>query len=85
MCSKKNWVILKDTRQEFRGRALSELGGSVLEQAAGVRLKCSKYFFMLRSVEYLGSHLREEPTNKKVQLAPAPSNQAQLKSFLRPN
>ncbi len=57
-------------------------------EKVGARLKRSKCFFMLPAVEYLGHRISEQglqPTMKKVQaiqLAPAPSDISQLKSFL---
>ena len=57
-------------------------------EAVGARLRRSKCFFMLPSIEYLGHIISErglQPTNRKVQAiqaAPAPTNQTQLKSFL---
>ena len=58
-----------------------------LEQA-GLRLKRSKCFFMLSSVEYLGHKISAQglqPTDEKIRAikeAPAPKDVSQLKSFL---
>ena len=55
---------------------------------AGIRLKHSKFTFMLPSVEYLGHQISAadlQPTDSKVKAlkeAPVPRNVSQLKSFL---
>ena len=57
-------------------------------EEAGIRLKRSKCFFMLPSLEYLGHKISSkglQPTGEKVKAiheAPAPKDVSQLKSFL---
>ena len=63
---------------------------AVLEklEAAGVRLKKSKYHFVKPSVEYLGHKISDkgiQPTEAKIRAivkAPALNNVSQLKAFL---
>ena len=57
-------------------------------QAAGLRLKRSKYFFMMSSVEYLGHRISAkgiQPTEDKVHAVKdshVPTNVTQLRSFV---
>ena len=79
-------VLIKGVTREEHLRAVEEVLAR-LEQA-GLKLKRSKCFFMLPSVEYLGHEVSAEglrPTKEKVRAvveAPAPLNVMQLRSFL---
>ena len=88
-------LTVADLLDRHKALFRNELGtvgnlAAILEklEAAGVRLKKSKYHFVKASVEYLGHKISDkgiQPTEAKIRAivkAPAPNNVSQLKAFL---
>ena len=86
MCVYLDDILVTGSTTENHLRTLEKVLKRLNE--AGVRLKCSKCAFLLKSVEYLGHRISAsglQHTDSKVKAlkeAPIPTDVSQLKSFL---